>query len=783
MKHSLKKLISSLLTVIMVFGVLTVVPFTVNAASFTPRTTAPDSSNAYYYSSNPFYQSGYGMPNCTCYAYGRAYELLGSKPRLSTGNAGYWWWYNKNNGIYSYGSTPKLGAIACWDKYDQNQGHVAVVEAIDGNSVTISESHYRSTFFDTRTITANSSNYLTSMRFLGYIYIGDFDTNPPDPVDLGTDFYAYIMNTNSWKPLVNDGSHNACFNYDVYENQKIWHFIKKSNGSYKIISLFDNNALDVDLGKSDSGTDVGVWTDSNTTNQEWFIYGSSAQFYLKPNCSDCVLDMTGGKYYDGVNAQIFTKNGTDAQLFQIWEIDSQNIPVDVGSDFYAYIINTAAWKSLSNDGNHNACFDDNLGKNNKVWHFIKKPNGSYKILSILDNNALDVDLGKSESETDVGVWTDSDTANQEWFIYGSSAQFYLKPNCSNCVLDMTGGKYYDGVNAQIFTKNGTDAQLFQIWKVDIVGDFSIKSTVDNNIVNLDWTPSNNAEGYKVNIWNTDLIEDTPYCSCVTTNTHFSKELPKGNYRVCVFSYNNSSEKSSNIIYITIKDVITSIDIDSLGFELSLSSNSYTYDGKAKTPTVTIKNDTTTLIKDTDYTVEYSNNINAGTATVTVIGIGNYTGTLTKTFIINKAQQTVNATISSNTIDIGNTSTIIASGQGTISYTSSNTDIATVNNSGIVTGISAGTATITVTATGNNNYNEASKTFTVLVKSAHVLGDVNSDGIVSIADATELQKHLASIIDFDDEQLAVADTNGDGSVSIADATQIQKYLAQLIPSLG
>lgn len=458
-------------------------------------------------------------------------------------------------------------------------------------------------------------------------------------------------------------------------------------------------------------------------------------------------------------------------------------PVDLGTDFYAYIINTNSWKPLVNDGSHNACFNYDVYENQKIWHFIKKSNGSYKIISLFDNNALDVDLGKSDSGTDVGVWTDSNTTNQEWFIYGSSARFYLKPNCSDCVLDMTGGKYYDGVNAQIFTKNGTDAQLFQIWKVDIVGDFSIKSTVDDNIVNLDWTPSNNAEGYKVNIWNTDSIEDTPYCSCVTTNTHFSKELPQGNYRVCVFSYNNSSEKASNIIYVTIKDVISSIDIDSLGFKLSLSSNSYTYDGKAKTPTVTIKNDTATLIKDTDYTVEYSNNINAGTATVTVTGIGNYTGILTKTFIINKAQQTVNATISSNTLDIGDTSEITASGQGTISYISSNTNVATVNNSGIVTGISAGTATITVTATGNNNYNEASKTFTVLVKNSHLLGDVNNDGIVSIADATTLQKYLANIVDFDDEQLAASDTNGDGSVSIADATQIQKYLAQLIPSLG
>ena len=39
-------------------------------------------------------------------------------------------------------------------------------------------------------------------------------------------------------------------------------------------------------------------------------------------------------------------------------------------------------------------------------------------------------------------------------------------------------------------------------------------------------------------------------------------------------------------------------------------------------------------KGTDYTVSYKNNKKVGTATITVTGKGNYTGTVTKTFKIN-----------------------------------------------------------------------------------------------------------------------------------------------------
>lgn len=218
-------------------------------------------------------------------------------------------------------------------------------------------------------------------------------------------------------------------------------------------------------------------------------------------------------------------------------------------------------------------------------------------------------------------------------------------------------------------------------------------------------------------------------------------------------------------------------------EIKLSDKEYIYDGKAKTPTVTVKNDTATLTKDTDYTVEYSNNINAGTATVTVTGIGNYTGTLTKTFTINKASQILNATIDSNTIDVGGKSKITASGQGTISYSSSNNDVATVSSSGVVTGISAGTATITVTAAGNSNYNSVSKTISVSVEKSCLSGDVNSDGKITIDDVTLIQKYLANMFELDSTQLKIADVNDDKDISIDDVTMIQKYLAGIITKLG
>ena len=59
----------------------------------------------------------------------------------------------------------------------------------------------------------------------------------------------------------------------------------------------------------------------------------------------------------------------------------------------------------------------------------------------------------------------------------------------------------------------------------------------------------------------------------------------------------------------------------------------------------------------------------------------------------------------------------------------------------------------------------------------LIGDTDLDGNITISDVTAIQRHIAELDIFTDEQIALADTNGDGVINITDATHLQKYLAE------
>ncbi len=179
-------------------------------------------------------------------------------------------------------------------------------------------------------------------------------------------------------------------------------------------------------------------------------------------------------------------------------------------------------------------------------------------------------------------------------------------------------------------------------------------------------------------------------------------------------------KSGTLIATSVSRVYAGTATNASSFDIAIKDTSITYNGSAQTPTVYVMSSSGyKLSEGYDYVLTYSNNINAGTATATVTGIGSYTGTKSVTFTIAKASQTVAAVATASSIKLGGTCQVkgVGSEGGSISYKSSNTSIATVSSSGKVTAKGIGTATITVTAAATTNYKAASTTVKITVKVA------------------------------------------------------------------
>ena len=88
-------------------------------------------------------------------------------------------------------------------------------------------------------------------------------------------------------------------------------------------------------------------------------------------------------------------------------------------------------------------------------------------------------------------------------------------------------------------------------------------------------------------------------------------------------------------YEVVRDVPVKVAVAAKAIDASMfavDTSDATYSGKTVTGRVASKE----LVEGSDYEVTYSDNVNAGTAKVAIAGKGNYTGTLSYTFKINKA---------------------------------------------------------------------------------------------------------------------------------------------------
>ena len=368
--------------------------------------------------------------------------------------------------------------------------------------------------------------------------------------------------------------------------------------------------------------------------------------------------------------------------------------LDIGTNFIANIIKVDSWSHVVND-NTNACIGKEVGNANEYYEFTRQSDGTYIIKSLEDGKYLDVSDGGNKNGQNVGFSDYTGENNQRWYIKnGSSGKILIPKNATESCLDISNNGSAVGTNAQIWAQAGVAAQEFSIYTQSKIPNFinfgddfyaniikaSTWSTLVNKNPNLEVGGDGEAEGSDIwhfrrmkdgtytiqslfdgkyldvekfsdqkgaNVYCYDYTGDSNQRWYLTLGKNGKVLIPKNATGLCLDVSNDGSDAGTNAQLwepngTTAQEFnVYKEETIKLGTaNVTLSNNNYIYDGKEKKPDVTVKYGYATLQQGTDYTVEYSNNVKAGTATVTIKGTGIYSGTVSKNFEIKEALYTV-----------------------------------------------------------------------------------------------------------------------------------------------
>lgn len=427
--------------------------------------------------------------------------------------------------------------------------------------------------------------------------------------------------------------------------------------------------------------------------------------------------------------------------------------VDIGTDFYASITHIASWNHLTVESNDNVdiCSDTNF--DNQYWKFYRQYDGSYKIVSAKNDKCLDVAGGSSQDGANIGVYSSNDTDAQRWYIYKCKNGYQFKPKCSNCVMEMNAWNFYQGVNLVCGTKDNSDAEIFAINFRDFndIADTTLNYSQNNGVVTFSWITAKGASKCNIKIYNGNSAtgEDAPINLWNVQNNQTSINLGEGTFTAVLQTYNAIHDYhlcKPITISTYVRNFVPVKTLYNFGHKYELFDTPVSWETAKKV----CENKGGHLAVITSQSEQNTINelISSGKLTYYNIGATNINNINEWQWVTNEKMIYTNWAVGEPN-NVGNIERYL-SVFNTENYLGQWNDTTNSSTSGISNGF--------------------------ICEYENILGDINSDGKISVNDVTELQMYISQSKDFSDEQKILADYNQNGIIDVLDVTDIQQLIA-------
>lgn len=437
------------------------------------------------------------------------------------------------------------------------------------------------------------------------------------------------------------------------------------------------------------------------------------------------------------------------------QLDSDITTVDLGTDFYASITHIASWNHLTVEDNNNVDICWETYRDNQYWKFYRQYDGSYKIVSAKNDKCLDVENGSSDDGANIGVYENNDTDAQRWYIYKCGNGYQLKPKCSDCVMEMNAWNFYQGVNLVCGTKDNSDAEIFSINKrnFDELAETTLNYSDNNGSITFSWNTPKCTSNYNLKIYNGNSVwnGEAPINIWNVQENSYNIELGEGTFTAVLQTYNAIQD------YHECKSITFTTNVSSYLPIKTVVSKGHIYE-------------------------LYDKPTSWETAKLVCENKGGHLATITSS----EEQKVIES--------------LIRYGKRTF-YNVGATNLENINEWKWVTGESMSYTNWAIgepnnvanierylSVFNNENYlaqwNDTTNASTSGVSNGFICEydglacDVDLDGLVSVTDATLLQKYVVGIAALTDDQKLLADCNGDGAIDVRDATYIQKTIVKI-----
>lgn len=322
---------------------------------------------------------------------------------------------------------------------------------------------------------------------------------------------------------ITDGSKVAQYSRNGTKSQH-WTVQFHQDSSVSFTNVNTGKALDVPNGIASQSTQLQIYKFNGSNAQNWFLTVGTTRRQridalaaehlgtVKPGVyalgsalsERMVVDVSGGSNASGANVQLYESNASSAQRWSITE-DSAG---------YLTITNVGSGKVLDVSGANatNGANVQQYADNNSYaqkWIAEKNEDGSITFCSGLDESlVLDVQWGGTSNETNIDIYSRNGTVAQQFDLYsrqpvsGEAASIQdgtrvFVSSVNSKVMDVSGASLSDGARLQLYPANDTPAQSFYLERCSN-GLFSIRAVVSGKY--LDAYKGDIVPGGSVSLW-------------------------------------------------------------------------------------------------------------------------------------------------------------------------------------------------------------------------------------------------------------------------------------------